>query len=72
MTPKKLKPKKITTKPETMFTAVWWLLMKLPTVPAKAPRAIKVRVNPVTNPNADLRVSYVAALPAPGECMIHI
>ena len=57
--PKKLRPKRITIKPETIFTKVWYSLRKLPKVPAKAPRETKTIVKPKTNPRAQVSVFFV-------------
>ena len=45
-TPMKLRPKKITTRPDTRFTMVWWRLKNMPRVPASAPIATKSKVKP--------------------------
>ena len=51
-TPSIIRPKNITISPVAMFTAVLYLVKKLPRVLAKAPRATKTRVKPSTKPNA--------------------
>ena len=57
----------MTTAPEITFTAVWWPLKKLPTVPARAPMATKTRVKPSTKPAAPARVRRVVRSPPPAK-----
>jgi hypothetical protein len=47
-------------------------LKKLPTVPARAPIAMKIAVKPVTNPTAHRRVFRVLRSPPPAKYVIYI
>ena len=65
--PRKLSPKRITTSPEITFTAPLYSCRKLPMVPAIAPIATKITVNPLTNPNAPDKVFFVLRCPPPAK-----